>query len=332
MLVITGGTSGIGAAMVHQFALQRCPVVFNGSRPQGRVDTGLLALPNTIYVQGDAGDPETATRLLRATHEIAVNEQERLLVVANAGIERPDTDAAGVEGMRRLNVDGTRHLLDAFAEDLQRTHGLFVGVSSIVATMNVILPGNVEYHATKVAVANIVRGIASTYPNVHGITLSPGAIQTPMTESSPVYGLLLRLAAIAAVSDRDLRAGLAPFAGGEDQLGTTASNIFTNVLGAVLDNASMATTLKAVLSKDLEMKGNRAQLLAAKAAQDPNIRVRMARILSTVDILIPPETVAKVLWAEFNNSTIPNGDVLRAWQSQGQGVAPIARLLAPLKT
>jgi hypothetical protein len=80
------------------------------------------------------------------------------------------------------------------------------------------------------------------------------------------------------------------------------------------------------------MKGDRAQLLAAKAAQDPNIRVRMARILSALDILISPETVAQTLWEEFERPRIPNGGVLQAWQSQGQGVAPIARLLGPLRS
>jgi NAD(P)-dependent dehydrogenase (short-subunit alcohol dehydrogenase family) len=331
--VITGGSSGIGAAMVTQFSAAGYQVAFTGTRSLESVPETLSALPNSLYVQGDAGSREDIQRLRDEVRGRFGEDLGQLYVIANAGIDAADTETEKVEKLRRTNVDGPGYLLDAFAPDLSKNaDSLFVGVGSIVGTMGVVLPGNKEYQASKVAVETLVRGAADLYPDVNAITLSPGFIRTPMTQGSVVYGIITRLAAMAAVSDADLRAILANYMGGDDKLGSTAAEIFVNLIGQPLTGHAIYKTVSKVFQRDPALAGQTPLMMAIKAAQDSAINARMDEVLSATDILITADVVAQTLMEEVRERRTPRGGVLQAYQSGSRAVPPIARLLAPLRT
>lgn len=331
--IVTGSTSGIGLEIARQLDAAGYQVVTNGTREIDRVPDAIQP-PLTHYVQGDIGDPATAKMLIDGAHQRFGENLGRLVVVANAGIERTDTESADrVQAMIRTNQDGPEHLLRAAAPDLLRNdNSLFVAVSSIVGTLGIVLPGNKNYQATKVAVEAMVRGVAANFVGVHAITLSPGAIATPMTQSSPVYGLLLRYVAMYAATHEDEIGfrlcdlmDVAPSRGA----GQNAGEIFVNVLGQALEGNPAQKTLAKVLAKDPSMQGTMAMMLSAKTAQHPPTQKRMAEILTYQDILVPPSEVAARLMDEILLRQIPDGGVLRVFQAGLHSVSPIERLFVP---
>jgi len=338
--IVTGSTSGIGLEIARQLAETGYNVVTNGTRAANQVPKK-IQLPNTHYVQGDIGDPATSMKLVEETYRRFGKNLGPLVVVANAGVEVADTDSADrVEAMIRTNQEGPEHLFRAAASDLMRhERSLFVAVGSIVGTLGIILPGNKNYQATKVAVEAMVRGVVANFVGVHAITLSPGAIATPMTQGSPVYGLLFRLVAMAAVSDDEFRQGLIDYLKrySEDNdlgihpqyIGKNAGEIFSNMLATeqtALSCNPAAETLAKVLKKFPSMEGNTAMILAAKTAQHQPTQEWMAKILKALDVLVSPAMVARTLIDEIQNRRVPDGGVLRAFQSGSRAVSPIERL------
>jgi hypothetical protein len=146
-----------------------------------------------------------------------------------------------------------------------------------------------------------------------------------------VYGLILRLAAVAAVSDYDLRAKFSTFVDGMEHLGMTPAEIFVNLLGGVLTSSPIYRTVEKVFKRDPILAGQTSIMMAVKAAQDPVINARMDKILSSADILISSEAVAGALLKEIRERQVQRGGVLEVYQSRNAPIAPIVRLMMPLR-
>lgn len=187
-VLITGGTSGIGAATAR-FLLARGHRVAVTGRDPGRLEAFLGEAGHADRVLGlvaDAADRE-------ATNTAVTDTVERFgsldAAIANAGGASADhfrTGGAGVIGggdpelwapMVLANVLGPALLAEAALPHLERSRGRIVLIGSVAGTKN--SPGNL-YSATKWAVVGFAENLRlhATTRGVGVTVVNPGMIDT----------------------------------------------------------------------------------------------------------------------------------------------------------
>ncbi|MGE0666754.1 MAG: SDR family NAD(P)-dependent oxidoreductase [Sphingomonadales bacterium] len=188
-VLITGGTSGIGAATAKAFAAEGAKVVICGRREaQGKETEAAIraAGGNCTYIQADVREEPQVRSLVDATvaaHggiDIAFN---------NAGIEGPfkgftEAPVDGTMGYHdtiRTNLDGVfygiRHELRVM---LPKKAGVIVNTASIAGSNS--LSGNPTYAASKHGVIGLTRSAAKAHvkDGIRVVSVSPGAVDTPL--------------------------------------------------------------------------------------------------------------------------------------------------------
>ncbi|MFL5341766.1 MAG: SDR family NAD(P)-dependent oxidoreductase [Gemmataceae bacterium] len=188
--VLTGASSGIGAALAKELARDGYALGLVARRREA-----LEALAGEIRTAGGVAEVEPADvadrpAALEAIHKLAGRLGPVDLLVANAGLGIPThlepMNTEEVEQMFRVNVFGVMHAIEAvLPEMLKRGRGHLAAVSSLAAYKG--FPGQAGYCASKAAVMVYMealrlqlrdRGIAVT-------TILPGFVKTPMTASHP---------------------------------------------------------------------------------------------------------------------------------------------------
>jgi NAD(P)-dependent dehydrogenase (short-subunit alcohol dehydrogenase family) len=183
VLVVTGGSRGIGAAVTREAVARGYAVCVGYARDDGAADNLRAELPGIVPVRADVADP-AAVRALFDTAESAFGPVTAL--VNNAGVTGPlgrfaDASVATLRQVLDVNVLGT--MLCA-QEALRRweacgTAGRMVNMSSTAATLG--SPGEyVQYAASKSAVdaftIGLAREVAAQGIRVNGV--APGTIHT----------------------------------------------------------------------------------------------------------------------------------------------------------
>lgn len=172
---ITGGASGIGAAIAQRLSAQGWRVAIidrhEGSHPTWQADIASEAdVANALAGIAGALGPVT-------------------LLVNNAGIVEPMANSAQqtLDDFRRtldVNLRGTIHASRAAARHMIAAGGgAIVNLSSITASLG--LPARNAYCASKSAIAMLTRSLACEWA-VHGIrvnAVAPGYIMTPALEA-----------------------------------------------------------------------------------------------------------------------------------------------------
>ena len=184
VVVVTGSTSGIGAATAQRFAEAGDTVVFNSVRS---VDVGRAlaqATPNSHYVQADVSHPEDCTRLI---DEVLARYGRLDVLVNNAGttkvIDHRDLASADLAVWREIfevNVFGTWNLCVAAMALLREAKGAIVNVSSIAGVRPT--GSSIPYAASKAALNHLTALLAKAVgPEVRVNAVAPGLIDTPWT-------------------------------------------------------------------------------------------------------------------------------------------------------
>jgi ketoreductase RED2 len=185
--LVTGSTSGIGAAVVRRLAAAGTLVVINSTKSvdAGRALVAELGAEVAHYVQGDIAEPADAIRLV----EEAVARFGRLdALVNNAGttvrIPHDDFEAASPEVFRRLfevNVIGTWQVTVAAMPHLRANGaGSIVNVSSLAGVRPT--GSSVPYAVSKAALNHLTALLANvTGPAVRVNAVAPGLVDTPWT-------------------------------------------------------------------------------------------------------------------------------------------------------
>ena len=188
VVLITGGTSGIGRVTAVAFAKEGAKVVDSGRRKDEGAETVTLvekAGGQGLFVQADVSDEEQVKKLVQTT----VEHFGRLdIAFNNAGVEgelAPLTDAK-VETYNKvfdINVKGVflsmKHEIPAM---LKTGGGAIVNTSSIAGTVG--MAGAGIYIASKHAVNGLTKTAALEVAK-QGIrvnSVSPAAIQTDMLD------------------------------------------------------------------------------------------------------------------------------------------------------
>ncbi len=177
--VVTGASSGIGAATARQLLALGHNVAITGRDPEKLKQ---LTDENLLAVQGDAASWTDVQEWVRST----VERFGRLdAVIANAGFASHDSLDDGDPGVWRemvlTNVLGPALLIKAALPALKRSRGRIVLVGSVAGLIHT--PGNI-YGATKWAITGLAENtrLMVTGDGI-GVTLvSPGATDTGFFE------------------------------------------------------------------------------------------------------------------------------------------------------
>ena len=181
--LISGGTTGIGAATAKLFQAEGATVIVTGGNP-ARTEAAKQALPGVDVIQSDAGD----VTAVKALVEQVKQKYGRIDVLfANAGVADfapvAAVDEAFYDRHFDINVKGLYFLLQQ-AAPIVPDGGAIILTASVVASKG--LDSASVYSATKAAVRSYGRTFARELAprNVRVNTISPGPIDTPIFEKT----------------------------------------------------------------------------------------------------------------------------------------------------
>ena len=183
--IVTGSSSGIGAATAQQLSAEGASVVVNSSSSVEAGEKLASELESASYLQADIADESQCLGLVEATLE----RWGRLdILVNNAGatsvIPHADLDAVTDEIFRRIldvNVLGTWYLTRAALPHLKASpDGAVVNVTSIAGVRE--LGSSIPYAVSKAALNHLTRLLAKVSGPVRINAVAPGLVATPWTE------------------------------------------------------------------------------------------------------------------------------------------------------
>ncbi len=208
---ITGGTSGIGAAVATRFVAAGARVVIIGRRDGADVvgATGALAA-----IRADCAlEAEVARALQEARDALGGNLD---VLVNNAGIENTGplmADATGEELQRifAINSFAIFHGIK-YGQQVLNDGGAIINTASIAAQMGI--PGYSQYSASKAAVISLTRSAAIELAprGIRVNAVCPGSIFTPMLpQDHPEVPLTTRMCPLGRVGTTDDMIGVYHF-------------------------------------------------------------------------------------------------------------------------
>jgi NAD(P)-dependent dehydrogenase (short-subunit alcohol dehydrogenase family) len=182
-VIVTGGTMGIGEAIVRRCLDEGARVVVVArNRARGERLAAELGDDDRVrFVAGDVTDPDVADAAVEAAERFGGVD----VLVNNAAVDFTsdllDTDPEDVRRVFDTNVFGALWMLVRVARELKRRGGgSIVNVSSRLASIGV--PTMVVYSASKGALLALTRGAAIELAP-HGIrvnAVAPGMTATPL--------------------------------------------------------------------------------------------------------------------------------------------------------
>jgi len=190
--VVTGGTRGIGYAVVETFLKNGATVVLFGSR-QETVDRALgqLKAQNADWpVTGAAPDLTDYASVEAALKQVAETYGKLDILVNNAGISARESlyqyDPAAFEKIMSLNVTAVFNACRAAAPIMKaQGGGAIINTSSMVSLYG--QPAGVGYPASKFAVNGLTRSLARELgrDNIRVNAVAPGVTRTDMVAALP---------------------------------------------------------------------------------------------------------------------------------------------------
>lgn len=189
--VVTGSTSGIGAAIARSLAAHGAHVVVSGrDLPRGSavVDDIRAAGGTADFIAVDLGGSYAALRAFAADAETALGGRVDILV-NNAGIYpatlTPDLADADLDAMLAVNVRAPHVLVGELVPAMaERGQGAVVNIGSWMASLG--SPFAAMYSATKAADEQLTRSWAAEFGprGVRVNTVAPGATLTSGNEAA----------------------------------------------------------------------------------------------------------------------------------------------------
>ncbi|WP_047494585.1 SDR family NAD(P)-dependent oxidoreductase [Terriglobus sp. TAA 43] len=186
-VIVTGGSQGIGAAVVHSFLKQGYNVV---ATSRNISNAGFEPSANLALVDGDIAQEATA----RAVVETAISRFGSVdHLVANAGIfiSKPFVDytAEDFKALVSTNVEGFLYVTQLAVKQMlaQGKGGSVTGITtSMVANPNAAIGASVAM-ITKGGVTAALLNLASEYAKQHirFNAVAPGIVDTPMHANNP---------------------------------------------------------------------------------------------------------------------------------------------------
>ena len=189
--VVTGGSRGIGRAIVTRLAEQGADVCFSFRRDQAAADEVAAAITalgrHALPVQADVTDPAAAEALIKA----ATGEFGKIdILVNNAGITRDDLIMRmSTEAWREVletNLFGAFYTLKAVTRPMLKARGgRIINITSVSGQAG--QTGQANYSAAKAGLIGLTKATARELAS-RGITVNavaPGFVLTELTKDLP---------------------------------------------------------------------------------------------------------------------------------------------------
>ncbi|MGK9052933.1 SDR family NAD(P)-dependent oxidoreductase [Neorhizobium petrolearium] len=223
VVLITGGSRGIGAAITRRFASRgsRVVVAYRSDRETADGLAGELANAggNCIALQGDVANPDEIKTLVTSAVE-RFGKIDVLVNCAAIGPYRPlgQMDAPFIRGILETNVMGIILMTQEALPHLASPGGRIVNVASALAFRPI--PTSSVYSASKAAVVTLTHAFAKEL-GPKGITVNavaPGVIETDMTTKilAERGEQILAMTPLARIGQPDDIAGIVTFLASPD--------------------------------------------------------------------------------------------------------------------
>lgn len=186
-IFITGGSRGIGAAIVKKCADLGATVAFTYSSQKEAAETVLKSLSgagHTIHqlnISNSANVDSVFEDVIKAHTEIYG-------VVNNAGITKDQLllrmKNEDFESVINANLNGTFYVTKCFSKHmLKNRKGSFVNISSVIGSSG--NPGQTNYSASKAGIEGFTRSVALELSSRHirANVIAPGYIKSDMTNA-----------------------------------------------------------------------------------------------------------------------------------------------------
>ncbi|TGD99636.1 SDR family oxidoreductase [Methylobacterium nonmethylotrophicum] len=222
--LVTGGSRGIGAAIVRRLARDGADVAFSYAASRERAEDVVREVEalgrRAVAIKADQAIATEVESLVRGAHaalgrlDILVNSAG---VFVTGMVDDANADRAPFDRQLDVNVKGVAAAVRA-AVPLMTDGGRIVSIGTTGA-VHVPFAGAADYVATKAAVAAYTRGWARDLGpgNITVNVVQPGAINTDMNpEDGPFAETLKGLAALGRYGQPEDIAGAVAFLAGPD--------------------------------------------------------------------------------------------------------------------
>jgi NAD(P)-dependent dehydrogenase (short-subunit alcohol dehydrogenase family) len=180
--IITGASSGIGAATAKELGRRGWRIAVNFSRNRTEAEKIARACGDAIAVQADVTHDGDCRRVAKA----ALDKWGRIDALVNsAGTTKfvKHTDLEGLSaddilGVFRVNVVGPYQMIRACAAALKESKGSIVNISSVASLLGT--GSSIAYAASKAALDTMTFSLARALaPEVRVNIVAPGYVNTP---------------------------------------------------------------------------------------------------------------------------------------------------------
>jgi NAD(P)-dependent dehydrogenase (short-subunit alcohol dehydrogenase family) len=187
-VVITGGGSGIGAAMVRRFAKHGAKVAIievNLQKAKELVSEISQFSAGIRCYEADVTDQEKIIHTIK----LVIDELESVdVLINNAGISQigklDQTREEDFDRVFNVNVKGVYNCMYAVIEHMKsRQSGVILNMCSVAATLGI--PDRFAYSATKGAIRSMTFAVAKDYldHNIRCNCISPARVHTPFVDN-----------------------------------------------------------------------------------------------------------------------------------------------------
>lgn len=179
-ILITGGTSGIGLALVERLSA-RHRILVTGRKPGNRLNTLIAERPDTEFLHLDNSDPSAISKLLsRHLKEKGWDRLDNAVLNAGTGHVSDPSDELSekIENTMTVNLTANIALAHCLYPPLQKAAGKLTFVGS---TARKGAPNFASYAASKAALHGFARGLKEEWRGRVSVQIiHPGPTRTEM--------------------------------------------------------------------------------------------------------------------------------------------------------